>query len=46
MTRDLKSEFQKKTGTFENIQTKILKSSSVVLNAIVQNIWNSEIIEK
>ena len=36
----------KKTGTFGNIPTKILKSSSEMCNEILQNIWNSEILEK
>ena len=36
----------KKPGTFSNIPTKILKSSSEMCNEILQNIWNSEIIEK
>ena len=36
----------KKPGTFGNIPTKILKSSSDMCNEILQNIWNSEILEK
>ena len=33
-------------GTFGNILTKILKSSTNVCNAILRNIWNSEILGK
>ena len=36
----------KKPGTFGNVPTKILKSSSEMCNEILQNIWNSEILEK
>ena len=36
----------KKSGTFGNIPTKILKDSSEVCNVILQNIWNSELLEK
>ena len=36
----------KKPGTFGNIPTKILKSSSEMCNEILQTIWNSEILEK
>ena len=35
-----------KTGTFGNIPTKILKSSSEICNVALQNIWNSEILGK
>lgn len=35
-----------KPGTFWNIPTKILKGFSDVCDAILQNIWNSEIQEK
>ena len=36
----------KKTGTFANIPTKILKSSSEICKVVLQNIWNSEILGK
>lgn len=36
----------KEHDTFENIHTKMLKISSGVCNVILQNIWNSEILEK
>ena len=35
-----------KPGTFGNIPPKILKDSSEVCNVILQNIWNSELLEK
>ena len=36
----------KKPGTFGNIPTKMLKSSSDICNVALQNIWNSEILGK
>ena len=36
----------KKPGTFGNIATKMLKSSSEICNVALQNIWNSEILGK
>ena len=36
----------KKPGTFGNIPTKMLKSSSEICNVALQNIWNSEILGK
>ena len=36
----------KTPGTFGHIPTKILKDSSEVCNVILQNIWNSELLEK
>ena len=32
----------KKPGTFGNIPTKMLKSSSEICSVALQNIWNSE----
>ena len=36
----------KEPSTFGNIPTKILKDTSEVCNTILQNIWNSELLEK
>ena len=36
----------KKPGTFGNIPTKILKDCSEICNVILQNIWNSELLQK
>ena len=36
----------KKPGTFGNIPTKMLKSSSEICSVALQNIWNSEILGK
>ena len=36
----------KKPGTFGNIPTKMLKSSSEICNVFLQNIWRSEILRK
>ena len=36
----------KKPDAFGNIPTKILRSSSDICNVALQNIWNSEILEK
>ena len=36
----------KKPGTFGNIPTKMLKSSSEICSVTLQNIWNSEILGK
>ena len=36
----------KKSGTFGNIPTKMLESSSEISNVALQNIWNSEILGK
>ena len=36
----------KKPGTFGNIPTKMLKSSSDICNFALQNVWNSEILGK
>ena len=36
----------KKPGTFGNIPTKMLKSSSEICNVALQNIWSSEILRK
>ena len=45
---DIQREFlrlsPKKPGTFGNIPTKMLKSSSEICNVALQNIWNSEIL--
>ena len=46
---DIKQEVSnlnsKKTGTFGNISTKMLKSSSEICNKVLTNIWNFEILE-
>ena len=39
-------KLSKKPDAFGNIPTKILRSSSDICNVILQNIWNSEILEK
>ena len=36
----------KKPGTFGNISTKTLKSSSEICNVVLENIWHSEILGK
>ena len=36
----------KKPGTFGNIPTKMLKSSSEICNVLLQNIWRSEKLRK
>ena len=36
----------KKPGTFGNVPTNMLKSSSEICNVALQNIWNSEILGK
>ena len=36
----------KKPGTFGNIPTKMLKSSSEIYNVVLRNIWNSETLGK
>ena len=42
---NLNSKKKKKTGTFGNIPTKMLKSSSEICNKVLTNIWNFEILE-
>ena len=44
--REILNLNSKKTSTFENIPTKILKSSSEMFNVVLQNICNSEILGK
>ena len=46
MTKELSSLNSKKEGAFENIPTKVLKTSSNVCNIGRHKIWNSEILEK
>ena len=46
MTKELSSLNSKKTGTFGNIPTKVLKISSDICNKVLQKIWNSEILGK
>ena len=36
----------KKAGTFGNIPTKVLKTSSEICNKVLLEIWNSEILAK
>ena len=36
----------KKAGTFGNIPTKVLKTSSEICNKVLSEIWNSEILAK
>ena len=36
----------KKTGTFGNITTKVLKDSSDICNSVLQDVWNYEILGK
>ena len=44
--REASSLNPKKPGTFSNISTRILKISSEVCKVILQNIWNSKLLEK
>ena len=44
--REILNLNRKKTDTFENIPTKMLKSSSEICSVALQNIWNSEILGK
>ena len=44
--REILNSNPKKPGTFGNILTKLLKSSSEICNVVLQNIWNSEILGK
>ena len=46
MTKELSSLNSKKVGTFGNISTKVLKTSSDICNKVLQKIWNSEILKK
>ena len=44
--REILNLNSEKPGKFGNIPTKILKSSSKICNVVLQNICNSEILEK
>ena len=44
--KEISSLNPKKAGTFGNIQTKVLKESSNVYNAILRDIWHCEILGK
>ena len=46
MTKELSSLNLKKTGTFRNIPTKMLRISSDIYNNVLQKIWNSEILRE
>ena len=46
MTKELFSLNSKKSGTFGDIPTKVLKISSDICNKVLQKIWNSEILGK
>ena len=46
MIRELSSLSSKKVGTFGNIPTKVLKTSSEICNKVLLEIWNSEILAK
>ena len=46
MAKELSSLNSKKAGAFENIPTKVLKTSSNVCNIGRHKIWNSEILGK
>ena len=46
MTKELSSLNSKKAGAFENIPTKVLKTSFNVCNIGRHKIWNSEILGK
>ena len=45
-TKELSSFNSKKTETFGNITTKVLKISSDICNKVLDKIWNSEILRK
>ena len=46
MIRELSSLSSKKAGTFGNIPTKVLNTSSEICNKVLSEIWNSEILAK
>ena len=46
MTKELSILNSKKAGTFENIPTKVLRTSSNICNTEPQKIWNSKILGK